>query len=329
MFQWTLPTHRIYPNVSNRRDLENQQQPDQPQNVMWKGSEFPLFVKSTTLDYHQHNMKVLNPVYYIPIILSYPVVITMLCNLQGTSNDSWSVLCLFLLGTCYLAFNVSLVPHILSFFPKRKDLRERIMVTMGKCWFSPKDFCLVDGIVVLCFYLIRRILVGQCPTGTTLYGLQSCNYFSAVHGIPSDLLVFLYLAPISVQIVLKNLSLFALCISWLFILVTVIFCLVFTQSWADTLTLCLIVVPMVISFELERLQRIAYMQLTTSQWYEKQAITRAEERLLVEQQLMSEKNEKKLQISETFQLRSLMGNVVRNAGRIDLFLFCDSVISHV
>ena len=329
MFQWSLPTRRIYPNVSNRRDLENQQQPDQPQNVIWKGSEFPLFDKITTLDYHQHNMKVLNPVYYIPIILSYPFVITMLCNIQGTSNDPWSVLCIILVGTGYLVFNVSMVPHILSFFPKRKDLRERMMVTMNKYWFSPEDFCLVDGIIVLCFYLIRRILVGQCPTGTTLYGLQSCNYFSAGHGIPSDLLVFLYLLPISLQIVLKNLSLFALCISWFFVIVTVIFCLVFTSAWTDTLTLCLIVIPMVISFELERLQRIAYMQLTTSQWYEKQATLRAEERLLVEQQLMSEKNEKKLQISETFQLRSLMGNVVRDARRMDLFLFCDSIISHV
>ena len=277
------------------------------------GHEFPIFGKTTTKKYRRFNRLVINPFFYVPILLSYPFVFICLCNVvvRGTNGPLYMII-IFLLGLSYLfAFNLILIPHMLSFFPKRQQLKERIEAILDNLPFLVEDFVILVGIFTLCLMLIRRNISGQCPEGTSTFDLQACNPHAATHGITSDLLFFMFVAPITVQVVIKNVSLFALCMSWIMIIATAIFCLVYTQAWADVFTLCLLVVVMTISFEVERLYRISYMQLVSSQEQEKRTIKRTALQLLAEQKLMQERNEKTLQEAETFQLRSLMGNVVR------------------
>ena len=285
--------------------LENQRAVD-----TWRGSEFPIFGKTTTLNYRRYNRLCVNLYYYVPIFFTYPFVIFCLCGVVGKINETLDVAIVVLLIISYVGFNIILLPHILSFFPARQVLKERIEIALEKLPFLLKDFVLLVGIFVLCLTLIRRVIAGQCPQGTALFDLQGCNPFASTQGIASDLLFFTFIAPITFQVVVKNVSLFALCMSWIMIFATAIFCIVFTQAWADVFVLCLLAVVINISFEVERLYRISYMQLVTSQEQEKRTAKRTEMQLLAEQKLMEERNEKKLREAETFQLRSLMGNVV-------------------
>ena len=250
-------------------------------------------------------------------------MIFCLCNIvvDGFNETLYAVI-IVLLGLSYLlGFNVILIPHILSLFPTRRVLKERMETVLEKLPFLLEDFVILVGIFVLCLMLIRRTIAGQRPEGTSLFDLQACNPFASLHGIASDLLFFTYVAPITVQVVIKNVSLFALIMSWIMIVTTAIFCVVFTQAWADVFILCLLVVVITTSFEVERLYRISYMQLVSSQEQEKRTTKRTELQLLAERKLMEERNEKKLQEAETFQLRSLMGNVVRCSKPSIYFIF--------
>ena len=277
----------------------------------WRGSEFPIFGQTTTLKYRRYNRLCVNLFYYVPILLAYPFVIFCLCNIVGKINEALDVVVIVLLIISYLVgFNIILLPHVLSFFSARQVLKERIENALEKLPFLVEDFVLLVGIFVLCMMLIRRVLAGPCPQGTTLFDLQGCNPFASTQGIASDLLFFTFIAPVTFQVVVKNVSLFALCMSWITIIATSIFCVVFTQAWADAFVLCLLAAVINISFEVERMYRISYMQLVSSQEQEKRTAKRTELQLLAEQKLMEERNEKKLRESETFQLRSLMGNVV-------------------
>ena len=285
--------------------LENQRAVD-----TWRGSEFPIFGKTTTLKYRRYNRLCVNLFYYVPIFSTYPFVIFCLCNTVGKIKETLDVVIIVLLIISCVGFNIILLPHVLSFFSARQVLKERIENALEKLPFLLKDFVLLVGTFVLCLMLIRRVLAGPCPQGTTLFDLQGCNPFASTQGIASDLLFFTFIAPVTFQVVVKNVSLFALCMSWITIIATSIFCVVFTQAWADAFVLCLLAAVINISFEVERMYRISYMQLVSSQEQEKRTAKRTELQLLAEQKLMEERNEKKLRESETFQLRSLMGNVV-------------------
>ena len=286
-------------------DVENQRAVD-----TWRGSEFPIFGKTTTLNYRRYNRLCVNLFYYVPIFFTFPFVIFCLCNVAGKINETLDVVIIVLLIISCVGFNIILLPHVLSFFSARQVLKERIENALEKLPFLVEDFVLLVGIFVLCMMLIRRVLAGPCPQGTTLFDLQGCNPFASTQGIASDLLFFTFIAPVTFQVVVKNVSLFALCMSWITIIATSIFCVVFTQAWADAFVLCLLAAVINISFEVERMYRISYMQLVSSQEQEKRTAKRTELQLLAEQKLMEERNEKKLRESETFQLRSLMGNVV-------------------
>ena len=84
--------------------------------------------------------------------------------------------------------------------------------------------------IVGSLFMIGRVLTGQCLPGATVWEQQTCNQFASLGGIPNELAYALYLCPLILQLLTKNLSIRTLVISHLASLAVVAFCVVYSNG---------------------------------------------------------------------------------------------------
>ena len=82
--------------------------------------------------------------------------------------------------------------------------RKRMLADLKKkfawCPFQIEEILLVTTIINAALFLISRVLVGQCPPGTSLFLQQTCNQLASSGGIPSELVYCIYWLPLMAQL---------------------------------------------------------------------------------------------------------------------------------
>ena len=111
---------------------------------------------------------------------------------------------LLAIATAFLV--VSVVPcwYYLLCHALRLTGRKRMLTDLKKkfawCPFQTEEILLVSCLMTSSLFLISRVLVGQCPPGTSLFLQQTCNQLASSGGIPSELVYCIYWLPLMAQL---------------------------------------------------------------------------------------------------------------------------------
>jgi hypothetical protein len=132
-------------------------------------------------------------------------------------------------------------------------------------------------------FLIARVLKGQCPPGTTLWEQQTCNQFASQGGIPTDIAYALYIAPM-VWPFSSDLSIRTHVISQLCVFSVVLFCVVYSSAWNDYYVLLNWLIFTNITFEIIRLQRVAFKEYLNAKYLLEEGLRKSKEVHLLKQE---------------------------------------------
>ena len=231
--------------------------------------------------------------------------------------------------TTNVVFSVFIVAHLIVDNTQKCDhdrfwyrISERCLLR----WFGGRivDILAILGIVTVGFYLLARVNVGECSSPTSIWLSQTCNPVASSRSIPHDEVLLLYSSPISVQIAFRGISVEALVICWICVNFFVIYSVVQVEGWLQLWTIVYTLVFMNISYEIEKLMRVTFVQtramldaersklISDLQIEAEVNLTKLRNRHVLELVEVSAENERKLREKEIFQLRSLMGNVAHD-----------------
>ena len=229
----------------------------------------------------------------------------------------------------YLVYFIYCSAHIIMCFISNHD-HSRFSYRMSeRCllvWFGGRivDVLSILGTLTIGLYLIARVDAGQCESITNIWHSQTCNPVAGLRSIPLDTVLLLYSFPISAQIAFRGISMEALSISWLGVVFCVLYSVVQVQGWLELWTIWYTLFFINISFEIERLMRVTFVQTRAMIAAERSKLirdlqleaevnlTKLRSRHELELVEVSAQNERKLREKENFQLRSLMGNVAHD-----------------
>ena len=112
------------------------------------------------------------------------------------------------------------------------------------------------------------------------------------YAIPIDLVLFLFLQPIGVQVILKGVSLQGILIMWSFILSSVIYSLLYVSNRLEILTIILVAVLFInSSIEIERHSRFHFYTCKAYQKIKSNEIIMLQEKQKYELELKNQKLE--------------------------------------
>ena len=277
--EMTLPTH-ICSVCETRIDMD--------EAAMAESVTLPNILDDEI--FHRRHLTLDNPILFneykssqkkafdLPSIL--PLILTLYAGISTRSNfdNGWRIgspaekfftagLVTLMLGT--IIFLSYVASHVISrCFPE--DSRSK----NGR-WSSFCDLCEIFlrdsfygrvedviawfGITLISLYLIARVVAGQCESTTNIWASQKCNPVAFAHSLPHDHVILLYSTPLVAQIVLKNVSVQCLALLWSIISASVLYCIIALEAWLQMYSLLYVIVFVNISYEVERLTRVAFL----------------------------------------------------------------------
>ena len=267
-------------------------------------------------------------------IVQLGVIYFMVCatrfNLQnvGTSGAFFDASFISLIVTSIFYF-IYVIAHMIVCYSTKIKRYHQMYEISERClifWFGGRivDVIGILATITMGLYLLARVNAGQCPSMTNIWLSQSCNPVAISGSIPHDGVILLYSIPISVQIAFRGISFEALIFIWLLVNFFLIFAFVQVDGWLQIWTIIYSLFFMNISFEVERLMRVAFVQTRAMLAAERSKLirdlqreaevnlTQLRNRHELELLEVSAENERKLREKENFQLRSLMGNVAHD-----------------
>ena len=163
------------------------------------------------------------------------------------------------------------------------------------------------AVVVVGFYLLGRVSVGQCRNAKSIWETQTCNPYADMNSIPGDQVILMYVSPLALQFSLRGIRTQTLVICYLLSLFFVVIASVHVRGIIEAWSIMYSFFFLILMFTVERLQRATFMhgQLMIA------AIKLGNKHELELLELSTE-NERKLKEKEIFQLRSIMGNVAHD-----------------
>ena len=161
--------------------------------------------------------------------------------------------------------------------------------------------------------LIGRIEKGQCDSNVGIFESLTCNPLSNAHSIPSENVVYLYVTPFLLQIVIAP-SLDILIFIWIIVVGFLTYSFVIQGAWLDIWSLIQSIMFMNVSIEMERIQRLNFVNTLISSRNERVIAEKKqlERNHQIEILSITAENEKKLIEAESKQMRSLMANVAHD-----------------
>ena len=194
--------------------------------------------------------------------------------------------------------------NIIECFPIRT---EDVLMTLNTCIYG--------------FNIVGRVVAGTCPEDVTFWESQTCT---SIHDtIPSELVMLMYLSPIIYIHIIGNLTVTGLIITWFMTIGFITFCIIYSQAWTQIWMLFTSLFFICMTLTAKRDKRIAFLRLVEIAEQRKLALTHlqnqhaaetalAEQRRVAEVASVTATNERNLRVSETQQLRNLMGNVAHD-----------------
>lgn len=244
----------------------------------------------------------------LPLLVTFFVGVSTRLNLGNIFRKDIPGSYCFTAATTILliGFIVSLlyfVAHmvILKTPREKKDyLYYRISEKILRVWFGGRieDLIGILGVLFIGIYLVARVLAGQCEDKTDIWLSQSCNPVATASSIPHDQVILLYSAPLLAQIVVKGISVEALTLSWLLIVIFVVYSIVLVNGWFQIWTILYVIIFINISYEFERLMRISFLhnkEMLTAESAKRRSLRSQQ---AADTELMSLRSRHQIEISE-------------------------------
>ena len=288
---------------------------------------FP-FLRSAEVSFHYKSSQKrhLDVVSVAPLAFLYYCNVFVRFNLSNLGQGLAFNVCAFvLLVVLTVIFIMFFVSHAIMYSTKEEDqdcfsyqLSERCLVK----WFGGR---IEDILGFLCALTVGinftgRVRQGQCDADITIWAAQSCNPYADAKSIPMEEVFVLYLIPMGCQIVMRGLSSEALILCWMTSISFTLYAIAFVEAWLECWVVIYSLGYMVLSFEVERYLRQAYVQskavlAASTEVLQLEADARIHHLSSlhkVELLKVTAENDQKLRESESMQLRSLMGNVAHD-----------------
>ena len=116
-------------------------------------------------------------------------------------------------------------------------------------------------VVCIGLSLYARVVAGACPENTPFLDIAQCNPMAATRGLPVDHVLFLAFLPIIMPLSLKGMRFEATIFVW-FVSVGWIFAsILHLGGQLEAVTAIVIIVPLSVAFELERMLRLSFLNL--------------------------------------------------------------------
>ena len=259
--------------------------------------------------------------------LIYFMAVATRFNLQnvGVSGPLFTATFLTLLVTFVLYFGY-IFAHLTVCFTAKTNRIYRFSERFLLLWFGGRivDVLALLATITMGLYLLARVDAGQCASMTDIWLSQTCNPVAISRSIPHDGVILLYSIPISAQVAFRGVSFEALLLIWLIVICFLIYAFARVEGWLQIWTIAYSLFFMNISYEVERLMRVAFVQTSAMLAAERLKLirdlqreaevnlTQLRNRHELEIVEVSAENERKLREKENFQLRSLMGNVAHD-----------------
>lgn len=122
------------------------------------------------------------------------------------------------------------------------------------------DMVCVFGSIVNGFVLLGRVYAGKCPDNVSIWSSQTCNPFAEVASIPPDQVIFVYLSPIIIQLIIRGISGTALVSSWLIGLASVAMASSHVGGYQQIWILAYSIFFLSVIFMIEELTHTTFMQ---------------------------------------------------------------------
>ena len=223
----------------------------------------------------------------------------------------------------FVLFGTNLTPLVLRIVRKDPKVAYNIEVFIARLPFLLEDMTIVCTICCFGCNLVGRVLAGKCPDNVSFWETQACTPQNG--GVPSDMIMMMYVTPLGfiIHSAIKSVTIAGLIFTWSLIIGFVTFCIVYNKDSSQIWELYISIYFVTLTFMVERHKRIAFLRLVELKEQKKLALTHlrnqhaaetalAEQRRLAEVASVTATNERNLRVTETQQLRNLMGNVAHD-----------------
>ena len=293
-----------------------------------KKEYFPIFTNQLLFNEYSKGKKSQFDIMSVPAVVAifYMAAVTRLSYyyLMISSGHLFFVALAFMI-TANIIFSIFVISHMLIYFTKDVN-RTRSSYLCARAIISRSFFGRIEDVIAVTLalatgmYLMARVYTGQCQDMDNIWKSQTCNPVADAHSIPHDQVILMYTIPIVTQIVLRGVSIYALALSFMCAVIYVTLALLHVQGWAELWTLLYSPIFMNISFEIERSMRVSFIQnkllvTATSLKLQQESdfnLLTMKNNHQIELLQISTESEKKLREVESYQLRSLMGNVAHD-----------------
>jgi hypothetical protein len=205
----------------------------------------------------------------LPLLITFYIGISTRLNLgnsykQHVPGASYFTASITILLAGFTVAMLYFVSHMVI-YKTAKDNRDGFYYRMSEkiltVWFGGRieDVIGILGVLTIGMFLISRVVAGQCESMTDIWLSQSCNPVASASSIPHDQVILLYSTPMLAQIIIKGISVEALTLSWLLIVVFVVYAIVLVNGWFQIWTILYVIIFINISYEFERLMRVSFL----------------------------------------------------------------------
>ena len=303
-------------------DDEAEDDPMEPKATDPNRLFFPTMTQNLQKAYNIYCRNDVNLYAILPLMVFSTIIMIVRLNFQNPNemtlfyvSDAFFVMAVAL-------FSINLSPLVLRQIHKNSTIADKMENLIARVPFHLEDVTMYGTILCLGFNLVGRVVAGKCPDDVSFWETQTCTLF--VSSVPSDMIMLLYITPLVfiIHTAIKSVSISALIFSWCLIIGFVAFCIIYHNAWSQIWELYNSVFFVAFTFMVERNKRIAFLRLMelkeqkikawnlqNSHMAEKEI---AEQRRLVEIASVTATNERNLRVTETQQLRNLMGNVAHD-----------------
>ena len=287
----------------------------------FRGMFFPWMSRKLYRSYSNHCRKNVNFFAIIPIFALITVIVVARLNLEFPHSNIWFCVSDLFLILAFILFTMNISPIVLGRVLKNQIAADKMKNFITRLPFHLEDILMFFSIGIYGFNLVGRIVSGACPEDVTPWQTQTCSPDD--DSVPSEIVTILYIMPILCIIAIENVSVASLIFSWLIIIGFVAFSIIYYNALSQIWMLFNSLFFVTMTYIVERDKRIAFLRLIELKEQKKMALTHlrnqhgaetalAEQRRMAEVASVTATNERKLRVTETQQLRNLMGNVAHD-----------------
>jgi signal transduction histidine kinase len=126
--------------------------------------------------------------------------------------------------------------------------------------YPVEDFVVVGTTWMLSAIFLGRVSMGACPDNVSIWEAQRCNPVANSHSFPQDDVISMYGVPLFLQFLLRGTSLRGVLLSYGVAFAAVVYAMVAVEGYLQCYSILNLLVFPIMSVELERWMRVAFVR---------------------------------------------------------------------